>query len=56
MTRAIRTPLAALVVIFVSNLLTSIGFAQAPPELKAKFDVKVKDLERFSTDPQVVSA
>jgi len=56
MTRAIRTPLAAEVIIFVSILLSSTGFAQAPPELKAKFDAKVKDLERFSTDPQVVSA
>jgi len=32
------------------------GFAQAPPEIKAKLDAKIRQLEAFRTDPQVVSA
>jgi len=34
----------------------STSFAQAPAELQAKLSAKIKQLEAFSTDPQVVSA
>jgi len=37
-------------------LLSTAGFSQAPPELKAKLDSKIKQLESLSTDPHVVSA
>lgn len=32
------------------------ALAQAPPEIKAKLDLKIKQLSRYSTDPQVVNA
>jgi hypothetical protein len=32
------------------------GFGQAPPEIKAKLDAKIKQLASFSTDPEVVNA
>jgi hypothetical protein len=31
-------------------------FAQGPPELQAKLSAKIKQLDRLSTDPQIVSA
>lgn len=37
-------------------LISAVCFAQAPPEIKARFDAKVKQLQHFSTDPQIVSA
>jgi hypothetical protein len=39
-------------------VLVSAGaaLAQAPPEIKAKLDAKIKQLEPYSTDPHVVSA
>ena len=40
----------------VMILTSAAGLAQAPPEIKAKFDVKVKQLQGFSSDPQIVSA
>ena len=52
MTPAIKAGLTAVITI----LAATAGFSQAPPELKAKFDAKVKELEGFSTDPEVVSA
>jgi hypothetical protein len=56
MTRAIRTPLASrgrnsCLDSFVEHRLRA-GSSGA----QAKFDAKVKDLERCSTDPQLVSA
>jgi hypothetical protein len=32
------------------------GSAQAPPEIKAKLDAKIKQLAAFSTDPEIVKA
>lgn len=32
------------------------GFGQAPPEIKAKLDAKIKELTSLSTDPQIVSS
>jgi len=32
------------------------GFAQAPPEMKAKLDAEMKQLQAVSVDPQVVAA
>jgi hypothetical protein len=32
------------------------GLAQAPPELKAKLDAQIKQLQAISADPQVVAA
>jgi len=32
------------------------GFAQAPPEIKAKMDAKIKQLTLLSTDPEIVNA
>src|ERR1700690_3474915 len=32
------------------------GFGQAPPEIKAKLDAKIKQLSSFSTDREVVNA
>jgi len=40
----------------VLSLWGAAAFAQAPPEMKAKLDLKIKQLARLSTDPQVVSA
>jgi hypothetical protein len=37
-------------------LIAATGFGQAPPELQAKLNAKVKQLDSFSTDPQVVGA
>ncbi len=37
-------------------LISTAGFAQAPPELKSKLDAKIKQFEPLSNDPQVVSA
>jgi len=36
--------------------LSAAGFAQAPPEIKAKLEAKIRQLEAFRTDPQVVRA
>jgi len=36
--------------------LTAASLGQAPPEIKEKLDAKIKQLEPFRTDPQVVSA
>ncbi len=51
MNRVCKAVLTA-AVIFVSSL----SFSQAPPELKAKFDAKVKELQRLSSDAEVVNA
>jgi hypothetical protein len=32
------------------------GFGQAPPEIKAKLDAKIKQLGSLSTDPEIVNA
>jgi len=32
------------------------GFAQAPPDIKAKLDAKIKQLALLSTDPEIVNA
>lgn len=50
------TPRKAALTAALAILVSTAGFSQAPPELKAKFDAKVKQLQSFSTDPQVVSA
>jgi len=46
--------------IFIGALVLALcgiaAFAQAPPEMKAKLDLKIKQLSRYSTDAQVVSA
>ena len=52
MTPACKTILTAV----LTALVSTAGFSQAPPELKAKFDAKVKQIEPLATDPQVVSA
>jgi hypothetical protein len=52
MTKAMKAGLVSAVMVLISTA----GFAQAPPEIKAKFDAKVKQLQRFSSDPQIVSA
>jgi hypothetical protein len=51
MNRACKAVLTAAVIFF-----SSFSFSQAPPELKAKFDAKVKELQRLSSDAEVVSA
>jgi hypothetical protein len=48
--KAVCIFMAALVVLVVA------GAAEVPPELKTKLDAKVKQLERISADPQVISA
>jgi hypothetical protein len=52
MTIGRNTALTAALAILVSTA----GFAQAPPELKAKLDPKIKQLEALSTDPRIVNA
>jgi hypothetical protein len=52
MSTAYKATLTAVLVILVS----AAGFSQAPPELKVKFDAKVKKLQSLSTEPEVVSA
>jgi hypothetical protein len=52
MTTACKAALTAALAILVSTS----GFSQAPPELKAKLDAKIKQLQSLSTDPQVVGA
>jgi len=52
MTTAGKSALTVALAILVSTT----GFAQAPPELKAKLDTKIKLLELLSTDPHIVSA
>jgi hypothetical protein len=47
---------SSLLVFSAMLLLASMGFAQAPPEMKAKLDAEVKQLRYLSTDPKVVSA
>jgi hypothetical protein len=42
--------------ILAGLVLASGCFAQAPPELKAKLDAKIAQLEAYKTDPHVVSA
>jgi len=37
-------------------VLTAGCFAQAPPELKAKLEAKIVQLEAYKTDPHIVSA
>ncbi|MGA7379546.1 MAG: PDC sensor domain-containing protein [Terriglobales bacterium] len=37
-------------------LCATAGWAQAPPEIKAKLDVKIKELASLSTDPEIVNA
>jgi hypothetical protein len=37
-------------------ICTIAGFGQAPPEIKAKLDVKIKQLSALSTDPEIVNA
>ena len=37
-------------------LVSTAGFSQAPPELKAKLDAKIKQLQQISVEPQVVDA
>ena len=32
------------------------SFGQAPPEIKAKLDAKIKQLASLSTDPEIVNA
>ncbi|MGA2353441.1 MAG: hypothetical protein ABSG02_03025 [Terriglobales bacterium] len=39
--------------LLVSALITS---AQAPPEIKARLDAKIKQLSPFTTDPEIVNA
>lgn len=51
-----KTACKAALITALAILGATSGFSQAPPELKSKVDAKVKELERFSTDPQVVSA
>jgi hypothetical protein len=43
-------------VAMVVFIAATICFGQAPPELQAKLSAKIKQLEFFSADPQVVSA
>ena len=50
------TTIKAAALMLVAILVPAADFAQAPPEIKAKFDAKAKQLQRFSTDPQIVSA
>lgn len=37
-------------------LIAAAAFAQGPPELQAKLNAKIEQLDRLSTDPQVVGA
>jgi hypothetical protein len=50
------TTIKALVTAAMAILVLTAGLAQAPADIKAKFDTKVKELESLSTDPQVVIA
>lgn len=45
--------LTASLFLLISALTTS---AQAPPEIKAKLDAKIKQLSSFTTDPEIVNA
>jgi hypothetical protein len=54
MTRTANSVNRATVVMFL--ILAGAGFAQAPPELQAKLNVEIKQLETFSANSQVVSA
>lgn len=47
---------SALITLAVSLSLCGASMCQAPPEIKAKLDAKIKHLESFETDPQVISA
>ena len=52
MTRTASLAMKMAMLLFVS----ATSFGQAPPELQAKLNAKIKHLEAFSTDLQVVSA
>jgi hypothetical protein len=45
---------ALLIGLFLLNC--AVALAQAPPEIKARLDAKIKQLSSFSTDPEVVNA
>jgi hypothetical protein len=51
-----RKTAASAVQLAVALLLCATGLAQAPPELQAKLNTKIKQLQPFSTDPLVVNA
>src|SRR5579863_4373331 len=48
-----KNPLAACLITLICAVA---GFGQAPPDIKAKLDVKIKQLVSISTDPEVVNA
>jgi hypothetical protein len=50
--KCVRT-LTSCLIVFISSVA---GFGQAPPEIKAKLDAEIKQLESLSTDPEVVNA
>ena len=48
-----KNPLIAYLVLVLCAVS---GFAQAPPEIKAKLDAKIRQLAALSTDPEIVNA
>jgi hypothetical protein len=46
----------ALTAYLIVLICTVAGFGQAPPEIKAKLDAKIKQLASLGTDPEVVNA
>jgi len=47
---------ASLITIVAVLIAAASCLAEAPPELKAKLDARIKQLEAYSTDPHIVSA
>src|ERR1700685_936655 len=45
---------SALTVCLMVSICVIASFGQAPPEIKAKLDAKIKQLAAFSTDPEIV--